>query len=121
MAATQPVLGTVTMPKVTAYIEEPMYYGGHVITAVGSVRWQLVDANIRRRFTMEWTALTEAQVTTVETGWALVDNGTAAFTSPRNGSYTVDRDPDTPFLTWTWFTDGTGALRADGRMLLRET
>lgn len=119
MAATTPTLGGTAMPQVSLYTEEPKYYGGNVITAAGSVRWQLVSTTLYRTYTLEWVALTEAEVGTVEAAWATVDNGTAAFVIPRTGgTITVDRDPDAT-LNWTWFTDASGNFRADGRMILR--
>jgi hypothetical protein len=118
--AVLPVLGGTTLPNVSAYTEDIDYYGGNVVTASGSVSWQLVDTTARRSFVLTWTALVEGSVSVVEAGLDTINNGTASFTSPRNATYTVTRSPEATGIAWVWFTDGAGNLRADGSLTLRE-
>jgi hypothetical protein len=122
MAITTPALGGTTLPQVgssDSYTETLQLRGSDVIMASGALKTDLVTTTAKRRFELRWKGLTEAQVSTVETAWATVKTATAAFTSPRGGSFTVTHDDGAMELVQTWYKGG-GVLRADITMRLRE-
>ena len=95
MAITTPVLGTTTLPQVTAdgYDEMPELRGASDEMANGALATDLVSATVKRRFELRWKLLTEAEITTVTGAWsAMVIAGSASFTSPSGGSHTVTHD-----------------------------
>lgn len=120
--ATQPVLGSTTLPHPTGYTETPEFRGATVEMADGSLVTHLVQSGAKRRFVLRWTGLTATQVGDVETAWAAIKAGSAAFTSPRNVSYTgVNLDPGQRELVWEWYlVKGGTELRANGELALRE-
>lgn len=126
MAITTPVLNSITLPQVTSkdgFMEYVEYRGADTEMLSGAVVTDLVSTSAKRRFELSWVGLTEDQVTNASTGvlkaWEGVRSGSASFTSPRGGSYTVTRDVGELELQITWYKGG-GVLRADVRMRLRE-
>lgn len=122
MAITTPVLGGTTLPQVArndGYSETLELRGADTIMASGALHTDLVQSSGKRRFSLSWKAMTEAQVTTIETAWATVKNASVSFTSPRGGSFTVTRDVDAKELELKWYGAGN-TIRADVGMRLRE-
>ncbi|HQV45528.1 MAG TPA: hypothetical protein PK478_05170 [Nitrospira sp.] len=122
MAITTPALGGTTLPQVyyrDSYLEFPGYRGADVEMASGALSTDLVSTSIKRRFELAWVAMTEAQVATILTAFATVRDGSASFTSPLGGSYTVTRDVAAMEVDLSWYRLG-GVARADVRMRLRE-
>lgn len=131
MAVTTPILGGsvsggthtggTTLPQCTrdGYDEQLELWGSDVVMASGAVKTDIVQANAKRKFELRWKALTEDQVSTVETAWATVKTATAGFTSPRGNKYTVTRDVGAKSLDLRWYGAGS-AMRADVTMRLRE-
>lgn len=126
MAITTPVLNSINLPQVgskDSFLEFAQYRGADMEMASGAIATDLVSTSLKRRFELAWVGLTEDQVTNASTGllkaWEAVRSGSASFTSPRGGSYTVTRDIGELELQITWYKGG-GGLRADVRMKLRE-
>lgn len=122
MAITTPTLGGTTLPQVAradGYTERLELRGADVIMASGALATDLVAANAKRRFELRWKAMTEAQVTTIETAWATVKTASVTFVSPRGATYTVTRDMDAKEIDLKWYGAGT-SIRADVTMKLRE-
>lgn len=126
MAITTPVLNGVTLPQVSVrdgYMEYPGYRGVDTEMVSGALATDLVSTAVKRRFELSWVGLTETQVTHSTTGllkaWEGVRGGSASFTAPTGGSYTVTRDIGEMELQVTWYR-AAGGLRADVRMKLRE-
>lgn len=95
MAITTPVLGGTTLPQVTAdgYDEMPELRGAADEMANGALATDLVSATVKRRFELRWKMLTETEITTVTGAWsAMVIAGSANFTAPGGGTYTVTHD-----------------------------
>lgn len=110
------------MPQVArndGYTERSELRGADVVMASGAMATDLVTANAKRRFELRWKAMTEAQVTTIETAWATVKTASASFTSPRGSTYTVTRDVNAKELDLKWYGAGS-SIRADVTMKLRE-
>ena len=122
MAITTPALGGTTLPQVYVkggFMEYPGYRGADLEMASGALATDLISTSVKRRFELYWVGLTEAQVSTVLTAFATVDDSSASFTSPTGGSYTVTRDYGALELEVQWYRGG-GVARADVRMRLRE-
>ena len=122
MAISTPSLGAVTLPQIGArdsYNEYAGYRGSDVEMASGALATDLVSTSVKRRFELAWLGMTEAQVNTILSAFATVRDGSAAFTSPLGGSYTVTRDVGVMEVDLTWYRGG-GVARADVRMTLRE-
>lgn len=119
--ATQPVLGSTTLPHPAGYRETPEWRGAMAEMADGTVVTHLVQTGAKRSFTLRWTGLTATDVGNVETAWTGIKQSSASFTSPRNVSYTVTLDPQQQGLEWEWYlVKGGTELRANGELRLRE-
>lgn len=95
MAITTPVLGATTLPQVDAdgYTETPELRGATTEMVSGALATDLVNASVKRRFELSWRTLTEAEVTSIVSAWStMITSGSASFTSPNGGSYTVTHD-----------------------------
>jgi hypothetical protein len=122
MAITTPSLGGTTLPQIAradGYTERLELRGVDVVMASGAMATDLVNSTAKRKFELRWKALTESQVTTLETAWATVKTASVSFTSPRGGTFTVTRDVESKELELKWYGAGTG-MRADASMKLRE-
>ncbi len=122
MAITTPALGGTTLPQVYVkggFVEYPGYRGADLEMASGALATDLISTSVKRHFELYWVGLTEAQVNTVLTAFATVDDSSASFTSPVGGSHTVTRDYGALELEVQWYRGG-GVARADVRMRLRE-
>ena len=120
---TTPTLGGQTLPdpRDGGYREEAVYRGTGTELADGTISWQLTQATVKRKFTLEFVGITTTQVGNVETAIATVDDGSATFVSPFNVSYTVYRDPDNPHVEWRYYLVKQGSeVRADGTLYLRQ-
>ncbi len=83
------------LPQVTAdgYDEMPELRGAADEMANGALATDLVSATVKRRFELRWKLLTEAEITSVVGAWSsMVTAGSASFTPPGGGSYTVTHD-----------------------------
>jgi len=121
--ATTPILGGTTLPNPTAadgFSETLNYRGGLRRMADGSATIDLVASGVKRRFRLSWPGLTDTQKGTVTTAYATIDDSSASFTAPTGSVYTVNRDPDSPGLTFDAFMIGGGALRWRCTMYLEE-
>jgi len=117
--ATTPTLGGTTLPDPSSWIEDPMYWGGHVTVASGATRVQLANSTVRRTWSIGWVALTAAERTTVLTGFDNVKASSGTLLDVNNVSYTVIVRPDQP-LTIT-SRNSAGGLVFDVSMRLIET
>jgi len=113
MAITTPVLGGTTLPQVGAdgYDERPLLRGVQTTMANGALATDLTSSTVKRKFELRWKLLSEAEASTVVSAWsAMVVAGSAAFTSPLGGTYTVTHDDQLELTTiWQKLTR-TGAL-----------
>lgn len=121
--AVAPVLHTTTlpMPSTEGQTEEVYYKGSVERMANGALVRDLVTSTAKRRFTLEWSALTTAEHNTVMTALATVADGTSrSFTSIRNVSYTVvlaeDGEPEWEIIG----AKGNSEFRYAGRLVLEE-
>jgi len=89
--ATIPTLGGVALPAPKEQNFRRLYRGGTLNMANGKIIHDLVDANARHQFTLEWALITNAQLTTITTAFDSVKNATAAYVSVRNTAHTVTR------------------------------
>lgn len=83
------------------YSIDTTYRGGMAEMANGTVVIDLVNANAKTTHTLIWENISTAARDIILTAFATVDDSSAAFTSPENGSYTVTRDPGSPSLKCT--------------------
>lgn len=113
--------GGTTLPQCTrdGYDETLELWGSDVVMASGAVKTDLVQSSAKRKFELRWKALTEDQVSTVETAWATVATASVGFTSVRGNKYTVTRDVGAKSLDIKWYGAGS-AVRADVTLRLRE-
>ena len=118
MSAIAPILGGTTLPAVNrdGYKETIAYLGGQTEMASGLYAFDLFSTNQKRRIELLWVALTEAEVTTVLTAYALLRTGSQSFTPPLGSAIVVQRDGDP---TVSWYPAASGPL-ADVTMKLRE-
>ena len=95
--ATQPILGGTTLSYVSSYEEERFLKGASAEMADGSIVVDVVGSGnaYRKRFKLGWKAISSANADTIQTRyWALVASGSAAFTSPKNTTHTVQPTKD---------------------------
>ena len=95
--ATQPVLGGTTLAYVSEYEEERFLKGASAEMADGSIVVDVLGAGAayRKRFKLGWKAISSANADTIQTQyWAMVAAGSAAFTSPKNTTHTVQPTKD---------------------------
>ena len=95
--ATQPVLGGVTLTYVSEYEEERFLKGASAEMADGSIGVDVLGsgAAYRKRIKLGWKAISSANADTIQTQyWAMVAAGSAAFTSPKNTTHTVQPTKD---------------------------
>jgi hypothetical protein len=88
MTSTQ--LAGVTLAPVCSYSVNSQYVGGAVTLANGAIRRDLMASGAKRRFSLAWVALTDAQLATVRTQYTLAVTGDVAFTGPDGASCTVN-------------------------------
>lgn len=122
MAITTPVLGAVTLPQVEAdgYEETPELRGATTEMLSGALATDLVSASVKRRFSLSWRLLSEAQITNIVSAWStMITTGSASFTSPNGGSYTVTHD-DQLTLPITWQRVTVSGLTGDVTLRLRQ-
>lgn len=119
--AVQPALAGTTLPHVAqnGFRRTRTYRGGRREMASGVQVVDLVNANAKHVFTLEWPALTTAELATVQAAVAAVKDTAASFTSPENVSYTVQLDITNPGLDVEMFR-ASGADRFRVSLRLRE-
>lgn len=83
-------LAGVTLPQVSSYSVNSQYVGGVVTLANGAIRRDLMVSGAKRRFSLAWVALTDAQLATVRTQYALAVAGDVAFVGPDGASCNVN-------------------------------
>lgn len=82
MPVIQPVLGGITLPRVSEYSEAIGYRGAPAIMADGSAQFEVTNTNQKRVFSLTWNGITTAQKTTITTAYDTVRDSTASFTLP---------------------------------------
>ncbi len=84
MAVSTASLGGTTLPHVEpeGFREEYGYRGADREMLSGAVQTDLISTTAKRTFELSWRELTEAQVTTVKTAFATVDDGAATLVTP---------------------------------------
>ena len=95
--ATQPILGGTTLTYVSEYEKERFLKGAAAEMVDGSIVVDVVcsGAAYRKRFKLGWKAISSANADTIQTQyWAMVAAGSAAFTSPKNTTHTVQPTKD---------------------------
>ena len=104
-----------SLPDPNSYREEVSYRGGGVVMASGAVKFDLVNATAKSKFTLGWKALTGTQKTALETAWASLKTADGTLRNydydagpPIIGQYTVTRDPAAPNLTFVDLKTGSG-------------
>ena len=123
MAATAPVLGGTTMahPKNPGGFEiEREYRGAIVILADGTAVADLVASSAKHLIALHWENITAAQLATIYTAFATVDDGSATLVAPNGTSYTVMRDAGSASIRFTAQVNSAGELVYSGSMFLRE-
>jgi hypothetical protein len=133
MPATQPRLGSdvsgtvnthyTLLPHLAAadgYSETRDYRGGIRRMANGTATIDLVNTSAKLKMRLAWPALTNAQKTVLETAFGWIDDSSAEFLSPTNVTYTVNRDPDSPGVTFDGFMAGDREFRWRCTMYLEE-
>ena len=116
------------MPDPTQYSERVENWGAYREMADGTVVTDLVNANAKRMFTLQWRYITNAQKANILTAWATIDDSSATFRPPTydvlSTDYTVTRDPSNPVLELEAVSvpNGAGAsvLRWNVTMNLRQ-
>lgn len=86
------------LPSPSAQDFELGYFGQGRKMANGSVVWDLVSAAQKAKFSLKWTLVTSSQLTTIKTAFALLDDSSGSYYDHAGSSWTVQRDPDTPWL-----------------------
>lgn len=117
--ATQPVLATNALAHPSAYEVTVTFRGGVTELANGTQATDLVQANAKKLFYLEWNALTGAQKTTLETAFAAIKNTSGSFTDPDNSTFTVTRDGDTE-MSFRYIRVAGGGFRYSASLRLRE-
>lgn len=118
-----PVLAGNTLAQVAqrdGYTETIEYRGGRTKTANGTVITDLVQTSAKRKFKLAWTALTDAQRTTLLSAVDAIKNTSGSFTAPTGSSYTVTMDDDQPDVNFDGYTVGNGTTRWRCELYLRE-
>jgi hypothetical protein len=93
------------------------YFGQGRKMANGAVVWDLVSAAQKAKFTLKWTLLSSANLSTVKTAYALLDDSSGSYYDHSGASWTVQRDPDSPWLKVTPRPTASG-LRYDVELKL---
>lgn len=92
--ATQPVLGGVTLAHPTAYEADQVLQGSVQEMADGTIVVDVVNPGLigiyRPVYKLTWTNITSANATTIENQyWAMVNAGSASFTTPEGAIVNV--------------------------------
>lgn len=121
MAISTASLGGVTLPDVApdGFLEGYGYRGSDREMLSGAVVTDLVASGAKRTFELSWRELTEAQVATIKTAFATVDDGAATLVTPLGSTVTVTRDVGFMALDIQWRSRGR-KVRADVTIKLRE-
>ncbi len=90
MATTMKLNGD-TLAQCSGFSVRLEFLGSAVTLASGGLRRDLVDANLKRRWTVSWTALTVGEAITIIEAWADAVAGDVYFIPP---DYTIT-DPET--------------------------
>jgi hypothetical protein len=101
-----------TLPSPSAMTMRGEFLGGAVVLADGTLRRDLLDGDLKRRWTLSWVKLTAAQLATVQAEYEDAVAGDVAFNPPdltpvyalttpfaQTNAYTVNAGP-TPGMTW---------------------
>lgn len=121
--ATTPTLAGTNLPQPVAdggYKVKDTYRGYASTMADGSVNFDLVNASVKRTFTLRWNALTATERTNIETAFDSIKNSSATFVSPTGNSHTVTRDPGNDSIEFEAYVVAGGALRYRAELTLRE-
>ena len=121
--ATTPTLASYTLPPPTAdggYKVKDDFRGYGSTMADGSVVFDLVNASVKRTFTLRWNALTATERGTIETAFGAIKNASGAFVGPDGTSCNVTRDPSNQSIEFEAYVVAGGALRYRAELTLRE-
>lgn len=114
--ATYMLAGT-QLPSPQAQDVEYGYFGQGRKMASGAVVWDLVSASQKAKFSLKWVLMTSTQLTTIKTAYAAIDDSSGSYYDHSGQSWTVQRDPDTPWLKVTP-RNAAGTLRYDVELKL---
>ena len=122
--ATQPILQGSTLPWPAAddgYNESYGQRAIHIETANGNYTFQRVTTTAKREFTLNWSAIADADYTTIKTAYdaLLSTGGSNNFTAPTGSTYTVTPAGGNPPLDARYINTPGGARWAVS-MRLRE-
>ena len=122
--ATQPVLQGFTLPWPKAsdgYGESYARRAVNIETANGNFVFQQVTTTGKREFSLEWVAITDAELATLRSAYdaLLSTGGTNNFTGATGSTYTVTPAANNPTLE-PRATNTPGGLRWNVSMKLRE-
>lgn len=122
--ATQPVLQGSTLPwpqTEGGYREDYGQRAVNIETADGNYTFQRVTTAAKREFFMSWTAISDADFTTIKTAYdaLLSTGGSNNFTAPTGTTYTVTPVGNNPPLDAQWI-NSPDAPRWTVTMRLRE-
>jgi len=119
MAGSAPTLGGYTLANPYVYECPLEYRGGRRIMADGSLVTALVAPGGKHTFRLEWRLLTGAQLATIKTAFAAIDDSSGTFVDPNGDSYTVTQDDGDPMLA-TEMVNLPAGIRWNVGMRLRE-
>lgn len=105
------------LPSPSAQDVELGYFGQGRRMANGSVVWDLVSAAQKSKFSIKWTLQTSANLSTIKTAFAALDDSSGSYYDHAGASWTVQRDPDSPWLKVTP-RNAAGGLRYDVELKL---
>lgn len=87
-------LNSNNLPDPQTYKIGRFFRGSSVTMADGTIRFDLVSATAKRRFTLQWVAITDAERTILETAFDDLDSSSQTFTDHLSASFTVTRAED---------------------------
>lgn len=92
------VLAGTQLPSPAAQDVEYGYFGQGRRMANGTVVWDLVSAAQKAKFSIKWALVTSAQRDSIKTAFAAIDDSSGSYYDHDGQSWTVQRDPDSPWL-----------------------
>lgn len=113
-------LNSTNLPDPTTYKESLFYVSAGEEMADGTIRHDKLVAAVKRRFTLQWTALSSAQKSTLITAFDDVSDSTKVFTDVDGTSYSVIRAKDQDELEFEALPTAAGVLWSTGTLVLVE-
>jgi len=87
-------LNSNNLPDPQVYKITRFFRSSSTTMADGTIRFDLVSATAKRKFTLQWVAVTDADRTTLEAAFDDLDDGSQTFTDHLSASFTVTRAED---------------------------